>query len=356
MGILFTPTKYFEIKQDSEITEKIIQDILAENTDRIQVRLNKLQLTEQGWRTLNDQIFKIKPSIKLRLYSGTELDLGFLQHLPDLESLSFELHTIQNGAEIGHLKKLKNFSLISNQTDFSFLDNLESPLESLFIATDERKYAKVDISVIQKFKQLKSLTIWRYNKSLDRIVTELPELEALNLTSVSGLKSIDFIAEKQTLKKLQLNSCGIDDYEPIKKLKNLKALGLWKATKLEDLDFISALTQLQYLFLQTVNHPTKFPNIDHLNKLKRVVLYSVKSISDFSTLSDTKHLKEFGFYDVQGQKPQDFLPIIRNKSIEKVYLWYFKSGLRNEVEQLLAANGRQNEYVNYTNDLDLEYE
>lgn len=356
MGILFTPEKYFEIKSDSDITEKIIQDILTENTERVQVRLRKLDITDYGWKKLNDEIFKIKPNIKLRLYAGTELDLTFLKNLPDLENLSLELHTVQNGAEIGHLKKLKNFSLISNQTDFSFLNNLESPLETLFLATDERKYAKSDLSAILTFKQLKSLRIWRYNKSLEQIVTGLPELEELALTSVSGLKNINFIAEKQTLKKLQLNQCGIDDYDPIKNLKNLKALGLSRPAKLENLDFISELTDLQYLFLQTVNNPTKFPKIDNLHKLKRIVLYSVKSISDFSNLSKETPLKEFAFYDIQGQKPEDFLPIITNNAIQKIYLWYFKSGLRNEVEQLLAKHNRQNEFVNYTNDVDIAYE
>ena len=355
MGTLFTPEKYFEIKNDSDITEKIIQDILTENTERVQVRLRKLNLTDYGWKKLNDEIFKIKPTIKLRLYAGEELDLTFLKNLPDLENLSLELHTLGNDAEIAQLKKLKNFSLVSNQTDFSFLHNLECPLETLFIATDESKYAKSDLSAILKFKQLKSLSVGRYNKNLAQIVTALPELEELVLTSVSALKNINFITEKQTLKKLQLNQCGIDDYDSIKNLKNLKALGLSRPAKLESLDFISELTDLQYLFLQTVNNPTKFPNIGHLHKLKRVVLYSVKSIMDFSTLSKATSLKEFAFYDIQGQKPQDFLPIIRNKSIGKVYLWYFKSGLRKETDQLLADNGRQNENVNYYNDLDLEY-
>jgi hypothetical protein len=352
---LFTQKKHFEINRDSEITKDLIHDIVNENTDRVQIDLYNLKLTEKGWKKINDKIFKFKPSINLRLYSGVDLDLSFLKHLPDLESLSIEVKTIQNGLEIGHLKKLRDLTIVSNQNDFSFLSNLDSPLESLFIATDESKYAKTDISIILKFKQLKSLRILRYKNNLKQIVTELPELEELVLSSISGLKDISFIAEKQTLKKLQLNACGIDNYEPIKKLKNLKALGLWKPANLESLDFISELTDLHYLFLQTVTQPLKFPNIDNLRKLKRVVLYSVKSISDFSTLSNVKHLKEFGFYDIQGQKPEDFLPIIENKSIEKVYLWYFKSGLRNEIEQLLKKNGRQNNYINYTNDLDLEY-
>ena len=356
MGTLFTPTKYFEINQDKEITDNLIEEILNQNTDRIQVHLYKLKLTGKGWERLNDKIFKVNPKISLRLYSGTELDLKFLNHLPDLEDLSLELHTIKNGNEISHLKKLKQLCIVSNQADFSFLDNLESPLESLFLATEESKNAKNDISVILKFKQLKALTVWRYNKNLEQIVTGLPKLEELVLRSVSGIKDINFIADKSNLKKLQLNSCGINDYEPLRKLKNLKALGLWKPTKLNNLDFVNELTNLQYLFLQTVNNPIKFPAVDKLSKLKRVALYSVKSISDFSSLSDVKNLKEFAFYDIQGQKPEDFLPIIANKSIEKVYLWYFKTGLRNETDQLLEQNRRQNEYINYSSDFDLKYE
>jgi hypothetical protein len=356
MGILFTPTKYFDLKQDDELTEKFFNEVLAENTERIQVHLYKLNLTEKGWKKLNDKIFKINPNIRLRLYSGVELDLSFLKNLPDLEILSIELHTIQNGLEIGKLKKLKSLTLISNQNDFSFFNDVNIPLENLFLGTNEAKNAKNDLLPILKFKNLKSLRINRYWKNLEKIVTELSELEELFLRSISGLKDINFIADKQKLQKLQLNSCGVNNYEPLRNLKNLKAFGLWKPTKLENLNFVSELTGLQYLFLQTVNNPTKFPNIDNLKKLKRVVLYSVKSVSDFTTLVNVKHLKEFGFYDIQEQKPEDFLPIIENKSIEKIYLWYFKTGLRNDTDQLLEKNGRQNKYVNYINDLDLKYE
>lgn len=356
MGILFTPTIYFEINQDNEITEKLIEEVLNQNTERIQVHLFKLNLTEKGWRKLNDRIFKINPKIRLRLYSGVELDLTFLKHLPDLENLSLELHTIKNELEIGNLKKLKKLMLKSNQKDFSFFSHIEIPLETLFLGTDEAKNAKNDLLPVLNFKDLKSLKIYRYSKNLEKIVTGLSGLEKLVLRSVSNIKDINFIADKQTLQKLQLNSCGIDDYEPLGKLKNLKSLGLWKPTKLQTLDFVNKLTNLQYLFLQTVNNPIKFPEIGNLKKLKRIVLYSVKSISDFSCLSNARHLKEFGFYDIQGQKPKDFLPIIENKYIEKVYLWYFKSGLRDETDQLLEKHNRPNEYVNYTNDLDLEYE
>lgn len=81
-------------------------------------------------------------------------------------------------------------------------------------------------------------------------------------------------------------------------------------------------------------------------------------MTDFSSLSTVEQLREFAFYDIKGQKPQKKSqpPIITNKSIEKVYLWYFKSVVRKEVEQLLTENGRLNGYINYSNDLDLGYE
>lgn len=356
MGILFTPTVYFEINHDQEITEKFIEEVLNQNTERIQVHLFKLKLTDLGWKKLNDSIFKINPKIRLRLYSGVELDLSFLKHLPDLQNLSLELHTITNELALDCLKNLKSLMIKSNHQDFSFFNHIEIPLENLFVATDESKNAKNDLLPILNFKNLKALTIYRYGKNIARVIHELSALEELVLSSVANIKDIHFIADKEKLQKLQLNSCGISDYEPLGKLKNLKSLGLWKPTKLQTLDFVKELTNLQYLFLQTVNNPTRFPDIGHLKKLKRIVLYSVKSITDFSGLSNAKHLKEFVFYDIQDQKPEAFLPIIQNQFIEKIYLWYFKSGLRDKTERLLEQHNRANVYVNYTNDADVEYE
>lgn len=37
MVILFTPKKYFEINKDREITKQLIQDLLTENSGRVQI-------------------------------------------------------------------------------------------------------------------------------------------------------------------------------------------------------------------------------------------------------------------------------------------------------------------------------
>jgi hypothetical protein len=357
MGAFLANKIFFSFEDDNEIIDSKIAEILSQNTDRIQVDCYRQKLTSNGWKRLNDNIFKQKPEIGLRLYKGENIDLSFLQYMPNVENLQIEAHEVENVEYLTTLKHLKVLVFyVRNQNNFFFFDKLKSPIEKLYLGTDENKSAKWDISPITNFEHLKFLQIERYNKGLSEIIPNFKQLEELSLHSVAKLDSIDFIAEQKTLTKVRLNSCDIDNYEPLAKMTQLKSLSLYKPAKLQTLDTISQMLGLQFIFLQTVNNPITFPNIERLTKLRRVVMYAMKSIRDFRTLENTSSLKEFCFYETQTQQPEDFIPVFTNKHIEKINIWSLKSGYRTQLENLMAQYGRQREYINFLSDADFEYE
>lgn len=347
---------FFSFKEDNEITDSKINEILSENTDRVQVDFYRQTLTPDAWKRLNE-VFRQKPEIGLRLYGGLDTDLSILQYMPDIQNLSIESDEVRNVEQLITLKDLKLLAFyVRNHADFKFFNMLQSPVEKLYLGTDEPKSAKYDISAITHLEQLNFLRIERYNKQLPEIIPQFKHLEELSLRSVAKLNDIEFIAQQKSLLKLRLDACGIDNYEPLAQMSRLKALSMWRPVKLQTLDIVSEMTGLQFIFLQTVNNPTVFPNIDRLTKLRRIVMYAMKSIRDFIAFENTTSLKEFCFYETSTQQPEDFIPVFKNKSIEKINIWSLKSSYRTQLENLMAQYGRQREYVNFLSDADFEYE
>lgn len=348
---------FFTFRQDEDVNEKVISEILTKETDRIQVDANWNNITPKIWRKLNDVIFKIKPEISLRIYGYEDLDLKFLENLPDLQNISLEVNTIKNEqslAQLSHLTRLVLF--VKEHPNFDFFHSFVSSLEYLYLGTDDAKQAKVDISSITKFKELKQLTLVRQSKNLQNIIPQFRELKELTLNSVGGMNDIRFISEMKNLHKLGLNNCGINNYDSLSDMAQLKCLSMWKASKLQTLDVLSEMKGLQFLFLQTVNNPIAFPDISKLEKLRRIVLYAVKQIRDFNPIIESQSVKEFAFYEIKNQEPEDFEPILKNKNIEKAYLWSFHTGYRKRMDELMAKYGRVQEYINFLNDNDFIYE
>lgn len=58
----------------------------------------------------------------------------------------------------------------------------------------------------------------------------------------------------------------------MKDLKSLKEIGLWRISKLDNIDFISELINLEIIKLQDLKYITELPDLSGLTKLKKIVL------------------------------------------------------------------------------------
>jgi len=104
---------------------------------------------------------------------------------------------------------------------------------------------------------------------------------------------------------------------------------------------------LEHIFLQTVNKITSFPKLNTNCKLRKIELWYMKNIRDFSTLENLSTLKEFACREMTTNEPNDFLPVLRNKNIEKIEIWFLKEGQRKELQKLYEAHDKQLSRISY---------
>lgn len=84
----------------------------------------------------------------------------------------------------------------------------------------------------------------------------------------------DFIKELH-LHTFRLLYCGNSDLSKLGEFESLRELELWRILKLENIDFISSLINLEILKLQDLNRINSLPDLSRLAKLKKIRLYNV---------------------------------------------------------------------------------
>lgn len=357
MGAIFPNTQFVQIASDSDLTPAKLERIRDEKPDRVQVDLGRARVSPRGWQALDAGLFQADPTLTLRLYGGGQLNTKFLENLPNVVNLSVECKTFLDGASLASMTRLERFTLVTDRLEngLGFLETRAKTLSHFALARNSSAKLNVDLSVLSGLPKLQSLGLDGHAKSLPALVPTLKQLEKLVLRSTGPLRDLSFLQANRKLTKLQLKTCGAEDYSALSGLTQLKCLELYKPTKLARLDVISDMSGLQLLQLQTVNAPTVFPDLRRLTRLRRVVLNALQSIRDFSAFSKTKSVEEFAFYDIKSQRPEDFRPVLENPSIKRVYLWSLKPSYRKELGVTLNTYSRRVEKVNYLSDSDFAY-
>lgn len=341
--------QFNEISSESMLSEELIKEILNNNVLHIQIDSFR-KVTAKTYEILNDKIFSIKPEISLRLYGWKEnaTDLSILDMMTNLENLSIGNIEVINEHFISNLKNIKSLSLeTKNITNYDFLNDLNENLEKLSIIADDVKQHKIDISQIKRFKNLKSLTVLGHNKNIEQIISQIGNLEILILSKIKSIKNLDFLKSLKNLKYLHLKSIPLTNFDELESLKKLKFIEFYKVENLENLDFINKIESLEHIFLQTVNKVKGFPKLHTNCKLRKIELWNMKNITDFSSLENLKTLKEFSCREMTANEPNDFLPILRNKNIEKIEIWFLKEGQRKEMQGLYEKHNKEYSNISY---------
>lgn len=341
--------QFNEIDSESMLTEELIQEILNNNVLHIQIN-SYSEVSLRTYEILNNRIFSVKPEISLRLYGWRDkmTDLKILDKMVNLQNLSIGNVDVKNEQFISNLKDIKSLSLTTkNITNYDFLNNLNENLEELSIIADDVKQHKIDISQISRFKKLKSLTVLGHNKNIEQIISQLENLEILILCKIKSIKNLDFIKSLKKLKYLHLKSIPLTNFDALESFKNLKFIEFYKVENLENLDFINEMESLEHIFLQTVNKIKGFPKLHTNCKLRKIELWYMKNIKDFNSLENLHSLKEFSCREMTANEPNDFLPVLKNKNIEKTAIWFLKEGQRKEMEKLYEIHNKEYSDVNY---------
>ncbi|HAL45873.1 MAG: hypothetical protein A2Y12_14590 [Planctomycetes bacterium GWF2_42_9] len=197
-------------------------------------------------------------------------DLALLKDLSQLEAFDICDYTIKDISGIGSLRNLKELNISTyckTQIDLSNFTQLESL--SLF-------WRKNTIG-FEKLKNLRKLFLYKYNP----ITKDLSELAALD-----------------SLEYLSLKSPSIESIGNVTSLKqNLKFLGIYAATKLQNIDSLAELTNLQTLELDTCKKINQLDAIGKMKSLEKLSISNCGSIESLEPVSKLMNLNELRFIE-----------------------------------------------------------
>ena len=269
-GSILTTYSYKDI--DDTFIDAIVKD------DKIRwIQIADL-LPEEAYQVI-DSLLERKPKIWFRIYSlydDTKCDLSFLERMPHLKKLRIDCHlrACPDKIDFNILTRLNLKALhldAFDLKDYSFMQYLSTELEELVINADTMGGAvQFDCKWLLHYPSLNSLWLGKKAKKNIAYLAQLPALETLALR---GIKLTDFeFLKKMNLQVLRLLWNSNNDLQELKHLTSLKEIELWRINKLENIDFLSNLINLEVIRLQDLKHVTRLPDLSELHHLKKIVL------------------------------------------------------------------------------------
>jgi hypothetical protein len=156
----------------------------------------------------------------------------------------------------------------------------------IFENSPDKKYNLDELFIFKN--TLEELSINGNYKNLEIMLNEMKQLNRLSL------RSVKFDFEKINQNDIEYLFCygsKTRDFDGIIKLNKLKHLNIANNMVLENLDFLSALNDLEIIELGYCSKIKKFPNLEHLKKIKKISLQECKNIENLNELKKLKHIE-----------------------------------------------------------------
>lgn len=262
-----------------DIDEKFI-DKIAENPIVHYIQVNGMDgsFPEEAYQFI-DKILENREDIAFRIYSvmgDRPFDIRPLLDMKHLHHLVIDCHLRENKNLIDfdvltklHLKSLRLNAF--DLRDYSFIQNLSNELENLTIFADTMGGSvNFDCEWLIKYKNLHTLWLGKKAKKNLESIARIETLKSLSLRGIK-LNNFDFL-KKMNLEKFELLWNSNNELSELKDLKSLKEIGMWRISKLENIDFLSELENLEVIKMQDLMHITALPDLSRLQHLKRLVL------------------------------------------------------------------------------------
>ena len=289
---------------------------------------------------LNNILFSERDDVELRIYGDYNSDLSFLSIMHNVSRLTLDciVSEVTNLDTITQLNKLKELHIgIFNLDSFEILNRVTDSLESITLGQTKSK--KPDLSVLERFSKLKKIYIEGHTKNIG-VISSLNHLENVTLRSITT-KNIEFLTSLKKLSSLDIKLGGIKDFSAIEGMENIKHLELWLIRGLKDLSFISSLTGLQSLFLQSLKNVEVLPALKGLSQLKKINIEDMKGLKDISSLGEAPALAEFIHSSAMNMDIDDYIPLLKNHYVKRVSVGFGSVKRNKAFETLLKSYGKK---------------
>lgn len=266
------------------------------------------------WALLNDRFFSRRPDVWLRVLHHP-YDLSFVAEMDNVRNFAADsLGTAEGVENVARMENLERLGIgIWELESLDFLNAVTEGLKGLILG--QTKSRKPDLAVLSRFKDLETVYIEGHRKNIE-VLSELTNLMDVTLRSITT-PNISYLRPLERMWSLDIKLGGIKDLYAIEGMENIKYLELWMIKGLTDIGFISGLYGLQNLFLQALRRVKCLPDMVRLKKLKRICLWDMKGLEDVNSLEHAPALEEFALACSQGIQPEDYLPVLRNKSLKR---------------------------------------
>lgn len=225
------------------------------------------------------------------------------------------------------------------------------------------------VSALRNSPDLQWLS-WGLRGKVPDILAGLNELKSLILMGVDGtVKDISALHDLPKIEDLALTAVSAPDLEPLLGLPSLKQVALiMGGTKgvsalgetsveilkivevrgLVNLDFLSRMTHLEILELESLSKVTRLPDLNALTALANVKITSLKGLEDYSALATAPNLAELTLLRQEKLQPKHLEPLVGHPSLKKLKVRY--EWLRTKRDEEIAAMFPGIAVATHTND------
>ncbi|WP_299759907.1 hypothetical protein [uncultured Pontibacter sp.] len=241
------------------------------------IQFHETKPDEVTLNILNEVVFKKRQDITLRVYGYKDkwADISFLHFLPNVERFSWNTAVFGSVEPLYKLKKLVHLGLgfrqpkkISLKFGLDFKDTLES------------------IDLIGDYKDITTT------------VSELKNLRTIGFTSTK-LKGFDFLQDIP-IESFANYGGRVKEFKFLQNIHSLRKLFIKTNSKIDSIDFIEQLPNLEEINLQYISKVVRFPKCDHLVNLRRLYAFQCNRLED---ISEVKKLKNCDIYIVGNSLP-----------------------------------------------------
>lgn len=273
----FGALKYYGYK---ELTEEFIDGVAGNPMVRY-IQISK-PLPDEAFFAM-DRILEKRPDMYFRIYGLHGLkafDLTCLGLLKHLRHLALDIHLgerpdMLDCNKLCHISDLQSLRLnLFDLKDYSFVRSLSTEIRELGISADTMKGGVIfDCAWLSRYEKLETLYLGKKARKHIESIAQLPNLRDLTLRGIK-LKNFEFLRNKK-LTSLALHWCGMNDLGSLSGFTSLRRLELWRIAMLDDLSFISTLTELEELSLIDLSHIYELPDLSGVKNIRDIRLDNV---------------------------------------------------------------------------------
>jgi len=292
-------------------------------------------LSEMEVKGLESIVFSNRPDITLRVFGhyGQICDLSFLKNTPSVRRISADCLENAVGIDVlAHFREIERLAIeIYSLNSFDFLKDVSPSLKELSLGKTSSKH--ISIESIEHFQNLTYLGLKGQRAGIE-VVGKLSKLEKIVLLSIST-KNLSFLEGLGRLWSVTVALGSIPEFSALTTVQNLKHLEINQVITADDLSFISDITPLQNLSVQSLKHVEKLPDFHNLNKLRRIYLENLSRLVDMASLQFAPALNELIYVNAKNLSPEDLLPVLKNEKVRAVHCG-FGSSKKNSSFLILA--------------------